>query len=163
MKACGRLARCRNFSPGVRACDDNRGGASVRGVLRQSGVLGFRAKPDWWLSANHPSGGRGNDAGFAAADLRPLFRQTPLRTLRVDGLGFGDELMTEVSAARQLEFLGVSSLPITDAGLERLRQLRHLQMLDIERTQISFDAAEASPGLPSTMPDHGQCVRMSDD
>ncbi|MHB8974708.1 MAG: leucine-rich repeat domain-containing protein [Pirellulaceae bacterium] len=80
--------------------------------------------------------------GFAAADLCPVLRQTGLKTLRVDGLGFGDELMMEVSAAKHLEYLGVAGLPITDAGLERLRHLRHLQVLDIEHTAVTYEAAQ---------------------
>ncbi|MBC8871439.1 MAG: hypothetical protein H8E44_18605 [Planctomycetes bacterium] len=82
-------------------------------------------------------------AGFVAADLRPVLRQTAMRTLRVDELGFGDELMYEVSAAERLQELGVSGLPITDAGLEPLRRLKHLQLLDIAGTEVSFDAAQS--------------------
>jgi hypothetical protein len=38
--------------------------------------------------------------------------------------------------------LGAAGLPITDAGLERLRHLRHLQVLDIEHTAVTYEAAQ---------------------
>lgn len=85
---------------------------------------------------------RESTPGFEANDLPPVLRQTALKTLRVDGLGFGDELMTELIAAQDLEYLGVSGLPITDAGIEVLRHLKHLQVLDIAGTSVSFEAAE---------------------
>jgi hypothetical protein len=80
-------------------------------------------------------------AGFVAEDLRPVLRHTALRTLRVDGLGFGDELMAELVAATNLQYLGVSGLPITDAGLEHVRHLKHLRVLDIVGTAVTYDAA----------------------
>ena len=84
-----------------------------------------------------------SSASFVAADLRPVLRQTTMRRLRVDELGFGDELMNEASAAEGLRELGVNGLPITDAGLEPLRRLKHLQLLDIAGTEVSFDAAQS--------------------
>jgi len=84
-----------------------------------------------------------SSATFVAADLRPVLRQTAMTTLRVDELGFGDELMNEVSSADGLQELGVSGMPITDAGLEPLRRLKHLRLLDIAGTDITFDAAQS--------------------
>ena len=68
-----------------------------------------------------------------------IIRRTALETLRVDGLGFRDELMKELG---QAENLGVSGLHITDAGLVHLRKLQHLQPLDIASTLVTREAAE---------------------
>ncbi len=80
---------------------------------------------------------------FQAADLRPVLQRTALKRLSLDGMGFGDELMAEVSVARHLEMLTAVRSPITDAGLERLRELKHLKDLDLTGTQITYDAARA--------------------
>lgn len=81
--------------------------------------------------------------GFVAGDLRPVLQRTALTTLKVDGLGFGDELMTEVIAAPNLRHLTVAGLPITDSGFNQLRQLKHLRLLGIEGTGVSYGAAQA--------------------
>ncbi len=80
---------------------------------------------------------------FKAADLRPILQRTALKRLSLGGMGFGDELMREVSVARHLEVLTAGRSPITDAGLERLRELKHLKDLDLTGTQITYDAAQA--------------------
>ena len=86
---------------------------------------------------------KGSAAAFVAADLRPVIRRTALTTLRVDTLGFGDELMREFSAAKNLQYLGLSGLRITDAGLTHLQHLQHLQLLDITGTLVTLDAAQS--------------------
>ncbi len=82
-------------------------------------------------------------AGFAAKDLRPVLRHTPLRTLKLNGLGFDDELMKEMTTARDLRCLEVSGLPITDVGIRQLHHLKHLQLLDIAGTLVTIDAARS--------------------
>ena len=80
---------------------------------------------------------------FKAVDLRPVLQRTALKRLSLDGMGFGDELMAEVSVSQYLEVLTAGRSPITDAGLERLRELQHLKDLDLTGTQITYDAAQA--------------------
>ena len=80
-------------------------------------------------------------SGFVAADLRPVLQRTPLTTLQVGGLGFGDELMMEITAATNLRRLGISGQPITDIGLNQLRQLKHLRLLEIDGTAVTYEAA----------------------
>ena len=80
---------------------------------------------------------------FKPADLRPVLQRTALQRLSLDGMGFGDELMGEVSVGQHLEVLTAGRSPITDAGLERLQELKHLKYLDLTGTQITYEAAQA--------------------
>ena len=102
--------------------------------------LAFQPYQDFVLKI---SGEYSPQVSFTAADLRPVLQRTALKHLGLDGMGFGDELLAEVSAARHLESLTAGRSPITDAGLERLRELKHLKDLDLSGTQITYDAAQA--------------------
>lgn len=79
--------------------------------------------------------------GFAAADLRPVLQQTSLTMLQVGGLGFGDELLTEIAAATKLRHLNIADQPITDDGFKQLRRLKHLRWLGIDGTAVTYEAA----------------------
>ncbi len=81
--------------------------------------------------------------GFVAKDLRPILDLPTLRWLDISSLGFGDEVTLELVAATQLQSLGINNLSVTDAGMERLRELKQLRGLDIVGTQISYEAAAA--------------------
>lgn len=80
--------------------------------------------------------------GFVAADLRPILERTKLKSLHVDGLGFGDEVLAVAAKGQSLEQLNVSGLPITDIGIQQLRHLEHLKLLDVMGTQVTYTAAE---------------------
>jgi len=81
--------------------------------------------------------------GFKAHDLAPVFHRTPLKSLGLSDLGFGDEVLAEVLAAQNLEKLAISDSPVTDAGFVKLRSLEHLKAVDVSQTKVSYQAAEA--------------------
>ncbi|MCY2963111.1 MAG: hypothetical protein NT069_05555 [Planctomycetota bacterium] len=80
---------------------------------------------------------------FVAKDLRPILELPTLKWLDITSLGFGDEVTLELVAATQLELLGITNLKVTDAGMERLRELKQLRDLDIVGTQVTYEAAAA--------------------
>jgi hypothetical protein len=81
--------------------------------------------------------------GFKAHDLAPVFHHSPLKSLGLSDLGFGDEALAEVIAAPHLEELDISNSPVTDAGFAKLRSLEHLKSVEVSRTKVSYQAAEA--------------------
>jgi Leucine-rich repeat (LRR) protein len=81
--------------------------------------------------------------GFKAHDLAPVFHHTPLKSLGLSDLGFGDDALAEVVAAQHLEELAISDSPVTDAGFVKLRSLEHLKAVEVSHTKVSYQAAEA--------------------
>lgn len=84
----------------------------------------------------------GPPPAFRAMDLRPVLERTAIRRLDVDGLGFGDDLMSVAALASGLERLNLERLPVTDAGLLQLRHLEHLTWMEVSGTKITMPAAE---------------------
>ncbi|HEY9715091.1 MAG TPA: hypothetical protein V6C72_16595, partial [Chroococcales cyanobacterium] len=73
-----------------------------------------------------------------------------LRTLKTDRLRFGDQAIKNLAGIKHMHKLAMTTSKITDASVPVIKQLKELEMLDVNGTQISAKGlAQLHAALPA--------------